>query len=165
MSERSEDLKKVGDLIKGIRFAILNTLEADGNIHSRPMTMMEYEFSGELWFFTPKSTSKVDEVNARPRVSVAFASPDKDDYVCLQGSAEHSMDRAKMEELYSPFLKAWFPGGLEDPELSLLKVTVDKAEYWDGPGKLVQMFTFAKAAIFGAQQGDDGGEHDVVTLR
>jgi general stress protein 26 len=30
-------------------------------------------------------------------------------------------------------MKAWFPDGLDDPDLALLRVHVEAAEYWDSP--------------------------------
>jgi general stress protein 26 len=38
-----------------------------------------------------------------------------------------------MRELSSTRLERWFPRGLEDPDLALLEVRIDKAEYWDEP--------------------------------
>ena len=59
-------------------------------------------------------------------------------------------DRKKAEELWTPYTKLWFSKGLDDPELAMLKITVSKAEYWDGPSsKMVQAFGIAKAAISG----------------
>ncbi len=36
-----------------------------------------------------------------------------------------------MEELWRPAYRAWFPQGLDDPPLALLKMDVEQAEYWD----------------------------------
>jgi general stress protein 26 len=65
-------------------------------------------------------------------------------------------DRAKMEELWNPILKAWFPEGLDDPHICLMKVKVDQAEYWESPsGKVVQLLGFVKALATG-QEADYG---------
>lgn len=159
-----EDNKKIGELIKDIRIATLSSIEADGDIHSRPMGTMDYEFDGNLWFFTQKDSVKVDEIQARHRVAVAYADSHKNSYVCLTGDGELVLDKEKMKELWTPFLKAWFPEGLDDPQLALLKIKIDRAEYWDGPSsKLVQLYTFAKAALTGGDKGDTG-EHGTISL-
>lgn len=73
-------------------------------------------------------------------------------------------DKAKAEELWNPILKAWFPKGLEDPELALLKVEIGKAEYWDLPsGKMIQLAGFVKAIVTGRQVNP--GEHEKVDLK
>jgi len=43
---------------------------------------------------------------------------------------------------------AWFPGGPEDPSLGLLRVKVQRGDYWDvESSKLVQFFSLAKATL------------------
>jgi hypothetical protein len=74
-------------------------------------------------------------------------------------------DKAKAKELWNPLLKAWFPQGLDEPDLVLLNVKVEKAEYWDSPsGKMVQLAGLAKALATGHRYHADPGEHDKVEL-
>lgn len=162
-SERS-DIEKIRDLIKGISFAMLTTVDEDGSLRSRPMQTQETEFDGELWFFTGASTPKVGEVQRDQRVNLSYADPDDNRYVSLSGTAALVLDRAKMKELWKPVLKAWFPGGLEDPELALLRVKVEKAEYWDSPSsKMVQLAGFLKAIATGKRL-EYAGENEKLEL-
>ncbi|WP_231510307.1 pyridoxamine 5'-phosphate oxidase family protein [Fischerella sp. PCC 9605] len=71
------------------------------------------------------------EINRNHHVNVSYAAPDKQRYVSLCGTAELVRDRQKLEELWQPQLKAWFPKGIDEPDIALLKVSVEKAEYWD----------------------------------
>jgi pyridoxamine 5'-phosphate oxidase like protein len=74
-------------------------------------------------------------------------------------------DRQKIEELWNPIYKAWFPKGLEDPDLALLKVEVQEAEYWDTPsGKMVQLIGFVKAIATGESYKSSKDEHDKLDL-
>lgn len=149
--------KKLHDLIKDIRFAMLTTVEEDGTLRSRPMATQEFEFDGDLWFFTAAHAPKVDEVQHNQHVNVSYAEPKDQKYVSISGTAQLVRDRAKIEELWNPLFKAWFPQGLDDPELALLKVSVDKAEYWDSPSsKVVRLVGFAKALLTGKQIGNPG---------
>jgi general stress protein 26 len=127
------------------------------------MSTQQTEFDGDLWFFTSDNTHKIDEIAKDNRVCTAYSKPDSDTYVSISGRAEMVKDRAKMEELWNPILKAWFPAGLEDPHLCLLKITAEQAEYWDSPsGKLVQLFGFVKAIATGEEA--DWGENKKVIL-
>lgn len=149
--------KKLHDLIKDIRFAMLTTVEEDGTLRSRPMATQEFEFDGDLWFFTAAHAPKVDEVQHNQHVNVSYAEPKDQKYVSISGTAQLVRDRAKIEELWNPLFKAWFPQGLDDPELALLKVSVEKAEYWDSPSsKVVRLVGFAKALLTGKQIGNPG---------
>lgn len=162
-SERSE-VEKIRDLIKDISFAMLTTVDEDGSLRSRPMQTQEAEFDGEVWFFTSASSPKVGEVQGDQRVNVSYADPDDNRYVSLSGTATLVRDPAKLKELWKPVLKAWFPKGLEDPDLALLRVKVEKAEYWDSPSsKMVQLAGFLKALATG-QRLDYAGENEKVEL-
>jgi general stress protein 26 len=162
-TEHEAEIKEVAELIKGIKFAMLTTAEEDGSLRSRPMTTQQVEFDGSLWFFTSTATAKVGEINRDRHVNVSFADPDKQVYVSASGPARIVRDRKKAEELWSPLYKAFFPKGLDDPELALLRVDVETAEYWDSPGgSLARAFRFIKAAA----SHDPGamGEHSKVHL-
>jgi general stress protein 26 len=135
-SNRSESIRRLGELIKGIRIAMLVTRAGDGTLRARPMATQDAEFDGTLWFFTANHSSKVTELAESPEVGLAYEDPSGHRYVSLSGHAELVHDAAKAKELWSPLYRAWFPKGLEDPELALLKVTVSRAEYWDSPGVL-----------------------------
>jgi general stress protein 26 len=155
---RQESIEKLKGLLEGIDFCMLTTIDG-GKLRSRPMSTQQFEFDGELWFFTRDNTHKIDEIEADNRVSVAYSKPDDNTYVSISGSGSLSKDRAKMEELWSPILKAWFPDGLEDPNICLLKVDVEEAEYWESTSStLVQLAGFVKAIATGqeADYGDYG---------
>lgn len=152
---KKESIDKIKDLTEGIDFCMLTTIDG-GHLRSRPMSTQEFELDGDLWFFTSDNTHKIEEIDKDNRVNVAYSKTDNNTYVSLSGRGEVSMDRAKIEELWNPILKAWFPEGLDDPHLCLLKVTVEHAEYWDAPSsKIVQLVGFVKALATG-QEADYG---------
>jgi general stress protein 26 len=155
---RDESVRKLGEMIEGIEYAMLTTVEEDGTLRSRPMATQQVTFDGDLWFFTHASDPKVDEVEREHNVCVAYASPEQQRYVSVSGKARLVRDREKARELWNPAYKAWFPKGLDDPDLALLKVTVEKAEYWDSSqSAFVHMAGFIKAIATGEsyQPGDN----------
>ncbi len=158
-----EELKKIKERIKDIRVAIMTTISSEGKLHSRPMATNEMEDDGSLWFFTDQSSEKVSELSRDNVVSLSYSNPDDNTYVCLTGEAEVVNDRKKMEELFNPIVKAWYPKGLDDPDMTLLKVTPQDAEYWDGSSsKMVVAFNMLKAVVTGKEY--DEGEHGKVNL-
>jgi general stress protein 26 len=136
--QHEENVRKLREMIKGIEFAMLTTVEDDGSLRSRPMAAQKVEFDGDLYFFTKSRAAKVDEVENDRQVCVSYAAPDEQRYVSMSGVARLLRDRTKMEEFWFGDLETWFPHGLEDPELALLWISVTQAEYWEGPfGMLV----------------------------
>jgi general stress protein 26 len=159
-----EAIQKLGALIKDVKFAMLTPQTAEGHLHSRPMATQQLEFDGVLWFLTSISSTKIDEVQQHHQVNVAYADANDDKYVSVAGTAEIMRDREKLEELWSPFHAAWFPKGKDDPDIALIKVTVESAEYWDVPeSKMVQLIGLAKAALTG--QRYEPGDHGEVNLK
>lgn len=146
-----QKIKKLRELIKDIDIAMMTTAEPDGTLHSRPMSTQQTEFDGDLWFFTLASAPKVDEVQQNRQVNISYAKTDQHRYVSISGKATLVRDRKKMEELWNPVYKIWFAKGLEDPDIALLKVQVEQAEYWDSPSSpMVKLAGFVKAIATGS---------------
>jgi len=158
-----ESLAKVRELIKGIKIAMLTTVEDDGTLRSRPMDTQEVEFDGDLWFLTEADAPKVDDVKHERQVNVVYANPDKQRYVSLSGPAQVVHDVEKKKQLWKPDHKIWFPNGPEDPNVALLKVRVQKGEYWDSGSTAVgRLFNFAKGIVTG--NPEDMGENEKLNL-
>lgn len=160
---RAAAIEKLIVLIKDIDFAMLTTVDTDGVLRSRPMSTQKTEFYGDLWFFTSDKTHKTEEIEKDNRVNLSYAKPDDNVYVSVSGTASVVKDRTKMEELWNPILKAWFPDGLDTPGICLLRVNVEQAEYWDSPSStIVQIAGFVKAMVTGSSA--DGGENEKINL-
>jgi general stress protein 26 len=123
--------QNLGELVRGMNVALLTTACPDGSLRSRPMVALEPEPDGTLWFFTREHSSKVEEVEGHEEVNVSYADHPGQRYVSVSGKARPVRDRERMRRLWGPALLAWFPRGLDDPDLALLRVDVDRAEHWD----------------------------------
>lgn len=155
---RAEALHKLHDLVTNINFAMLTTVASDGTLRSRPMSTLQFDTeTGVLWFFTADDSPKTDEIASEHQVGLSYASPDKQDYVSISGRARLTRDHTKIAELWTPMAKLWFPKGIEDPRLALLRVEVEAAEYWDSPsGMMVGLYGLAKLALTGKPPKDVG---------
>jgi general stress protein 26 len=135
---QDDKLSKLREIVKAVDICMLTTTDDEGGLRSRPMSNnRDVEFDGDLWFFTYGSSHKVDEVGRVPQVNAGFADVGAQLYASLTGRAEVVRDRAKIEELWKPQLRAWFPEGVDTSDIALLKVTVERAEYWDGSQSFV----------------------------
>jgi general stress protein 26 len=160
MAER-DDVKKVAELISGMKFAHLTTVDEVGHLISRPMAVQAVEFDGDLWFYAEGSSRKVRNIANNPWVNVAMGSGST--YVSLAGQTSVVRDVAKQKELWNPMVEAWFPDGPESEDLVLLKVHADTAEYWNTPGgRIATAISFAKAKVTGERYS--GGENAVVEM-
>ena len=150
-------------LMKDIKFCMLTSLDSEGVLHSRPMTLQEAAFDGTLWFFAGLHTGVSRETAERSQVNVSFSDPGDHQFVSASGRARLVQDPVKKQALWSPTYKMWFPGGVDDPELVLLAVDVESAEYWDSSnGMVTALFGMIKALVSG--ESAPIGEHQKVAL-
>ncbi len=160
---KKNDITQLVEKIKDIRIAMLTTVEADGSLNSRPMATQDVQDDGDLWFFTYADAPKVGEVERDQQVNISYAKPDANLFVSVSGSAELVRDQKKIKSLWKPLMKAWFPKGEDDPELALLRVHVDHAEYWDAPsGKMGGLFAALKGLSTNSK--DPGGVDVKLTM-
>ncbi len=153
---------KLWSMIKDIKFAMLTTAD-DGDLRARPMAASQSEFDGTLWFFTRKSSHKVEEVNAEHSVGVTYAEPDSQNYVSLSGKATVVSDKQSIDQHWSEPLRTWFPKGKDDPDIGLLKINVTAAEYWDAPNsKMVHAYGYVKAVVTG--EAPDPGDNQKINF-
>jgi len=159
----SEEKEKVWEMIKDIKVAMLVTMDSEGHHFARPMVAQEPDEHHDLWFFSSLDSPKIQEIIAHPEVLLSYADPDGNAYVSISGEAAVVQDRAKIDELWSESLKAWWPKGKDDPNVTLICVTPRSAEYWDGPAStIVQAFGYIKARVTG--EPEKMGENRTVRL-
>ena len=162
---RSESLERLRQMIKDIDFCMLTTIDEQGDPHSRPMSSNgDIDRDGDLYFFTNASSHKVNEVAQSPKVNVSFADPQNQRYVSVTGLASVVRDQQKINELWRPEFKMWFPKGKEDPDIALLRVNLEKGEYWDSPSSTIgYALSFVSSLVTGKQP--DFGENEKVDLK
>jgi general stress protein 26 len=155
-----EQTRKVADLIKDHRIAMLTTRDPFGTLVSRPMALQEVEFDGDLWFFAERGSRKVLHVGASPLVNVTVSGSGS--WVSLTGEASVVEDVAKKRELWNAGAEAWLPQGPDDDSVVLVHVDAQSAEYWDTPGRVATVLSFAKAKVTGERYS--GGDNERLDL-
>lgn len=143
----SEDaVKKFKDLVESVNICMFTTIDDSNNIFSRPMSTVKIDDEGNAWFFTNEYSEKIQEVSRDNSVTLIYAHPGKNVYVSVRGSSTIILNKKQIQELWNPLLKAWFPLGMDDPKLCLVKVTTEDAHYWNShSSKMVVYFKMLKA--------------------
>lgn len=147
-----EGRKKIADLVKDIRIAMMTTLAEDGTIDARPMAVpaatKDHPFDGTLWFLTRHSSEKIGEIERDRHVTLTFADPSDSKYISLKGRATITRDQAKIHELWNHMYKAWFPDGEDDPQIAVIRVDVTEADFWEASdSKLIVYAKYLAAAV------------------
>ena len=161
----SKELDPLRALVERMKTGMLTTANPDGALRCRPLHTLELDPDGKLWFFVSATSPKIDEMEREHgRVGLAYADLGKQDFVSISGSGTIVRDRERMKKLWSPWVKVWFPGGLDDPDLALLCVQIEQAEYWDAPGSSIKrLYGLVKGRLTG--NPDALGENRKVGVR
>jgi general stress protein 26 len=164
VSESSnEGVKKLKEMIKDISICMMVTVDESGHLRSRPMDTQQAEHDSCLWFLVNGSSPKAAEIMHESRVNLSYMDKDGQSYISISGTAYIVDDRKKVKELWNPLHKAYFPEGEDDPDIRLIKVTPEMAEYWDAPSNaMVHLFHVVKSAVTGKDY--DGGENKKLNL-
>lgn len=151
--------EKLFELIRDTKVCMLTTVDPEGHLRSRPMGNLSAQKGPDLWFFTRDDGGKAAEIREHTAVNLSYVSP-RAHYISVTGSAFLVKDRAMIERLWRPAYSAWFPRGLDDPGLALLRVVIERAEYWESPGAVAYAFSVAKALLTGRTAKP--GEHQKI---
>jgi general stress protein 26 len=143
------DFAKLSELIRHIRIALLTTVDGEGRFHSRPVETLAVEGGQVLWFFTDKDSPKAEELRQDTRVSLGYADPSKHLYVAASGSASLVHDPDRAGRLWTIEQRAYYPDGPQDSRLALLRVQIERAEYWIAPGRASYLWAAARSALTG----------------
>lgn len=159
-----DQINTIAAKIKHIRFGMFTTTDRSDVLSSRPLTVQQIDGEGNMWFFTSDEVEFVDALQLHPEVNVSFSNPDEHLYLSVTGQAYVVKDRAKARELWNPQVRAWYPGGLDDPHLALIRVRIQTAEYWDAStSKMKQLVQLARTAVTGRAQVASG-KHTTICL-
>lgn len=157
--QSDEALKKFKKLVEDVRVCMFITNNQTEQEHTRPMSVVEVEDNGTLWFYTDIRSIKVEEVTTDRKVHLTFAHPGKESYLDVCGTGNIVTDRKQIKDKWSPVVKAYFPEGADDPNVALLRVQPTSVYYWEAEsGKMVQFLKMAVAAVTGNPKVASGAE-------
>ena len=151
-----EAIQKFKQLVKDVNVCMFTTLDDNSELFSRPMVTIEVDDEGNAWFFTNEFTEKVHEISRDNSVYLIYSNPKTNTYVNVKGTCTVVVDRARINQLWTPSLKAWFPDGPDDPKLCLLKVITDAAYYWNHSSSKMSVFFSMLKAIAKKEKMDSG---------
>ena len=156
-----EAVEKLKEIIKGAEICMFATTPENPPLFSRPMSPVDTDDEGCIWFFSPKSSNKNSEIRKEPQVHLTFSNWGSNEYLSISGNAEIIIDKKKFDEKWSTITKVWFPNGKDDPELSLIKVTPYQTHYWDTKhNKMVALLKMVTSIATGKTM-DDGVEGEL----
>lgn len=156
------DRQELAAMIADRRIAMLTTHDAASGLHSRPMTPLEMDAEGDIWFFVREdSQNKVSPTQGG--ANLVFVDEAKATFVSITGHTALLDDRQRIKALWTAAAKPWFPDGPDEADLRLLKFTPEQADIWDSPGsRTVRALALATSIV--RKQPTGLGDHDHLNV-
>ena len=144
--QKTAEQTQLGELIKDMSVAMLTTFdEEESLLKSFPMSPQEMCEQGAIWFLTDPDSNKVKHLQV---INLAFSNEPESTYVSISGHGEIINDQTRIEDLWTPYARPWFPDGVDSDNLALLKFVPHTAEFWDAPNsKMVRMLAMAASIV------------------
>jgi len=156
-------IEKIRELVSSTSVCLFGTAPGHFPLTVRPMGVRDVDVAGNLWFLSGRSSLKNAHIAREPRVQLFFTDVGDSEYLSLEGFASISDNRALKEKYWTPLAKAWVDGGVDDPDLTVIKVIVTGGYYWDTEhGKAISLLKTAAAAVTGGKISDGGIEGSIL---
>ena len=153
-------IAKIREMVKDVKYAMMTTVTSEGHLHGCPMTTSETSLGAkEIWFIGDKTSESVANIKSNPQVNLSYVCQQDKDYVSINGKAELVEDQDKLDELWSPVYNAFYENGKEDPNVQLIKVVPNGAEYWISGNSVVNAVKMAAAAVQDGKTAESMGEN------
>ena len=151
----AEALKKVQDLVEAENVCLFASNLSQKPITVRPMSTLKVDDLGNMWFFSAKNSQKNKNIQTDPAVQLLYSNHGCSEYLSIYGKAQVITDKDIIKLFWSTLAKTWFPDGVNDPEISLIMVTPEKAYYWDTKhNKMVSTLKILASTITGTNADD-----------
>jgi general stress protein 26 len=144
--DAAAERQRVRALIERAGVAMLMNVDERGTHTGRPMLPLFIHNDPHVYFLTHKSSRKVMQLAARAQVGLTIIGPNC--YVVMAGAAHISRDPELIRRLWSPTYRAWFPEGKDDREATVIRVVVERIDYWEPPAnQAVRLVQAVKAVL------------------
>lgn len=160
------ETEKFRELLETFDTAVLITHDQHSALRARPMMVAQIDEQCDLWFITGEDSAKLHEIESDTRVQV-ICQNGKTSCISIAGRASLHRDRTKIRDLWKAAYRVWFPKGVEDPNIVLIRVAGEQGEYWDNTG--MNQVTYAYRAMKALATGTtpevtEGKQHGHVEL-
>lgn len=155
VNSNKENLETLRNIVNDVEVVMLSSIDHEGRIVSRPMQTQELEFDGDLWFITKKDTDKYEEVQVNPNVNISVVGKS---YASISGKAYFINDRSRIKKYWNKFYEEMFEADYHDPDLIMVKVELETAEYWDTGNRTGMIVNFFKNLTGNEEDKEDINE-------
>lgn len=125
---KHEPKKQFWEQVDEVRAGMLGVPNLEDGM--QPMSAQGEPETNSLWIFVNKNADLYRKVGTGTDAHFVVVGKKHDYHATVMGQIKENKDPAKVEKFWSPIVAAWFKGGKDDPDMTLLQMTARKASIW-----------------------------------
>lgn len=125
------NLERFSDEIGDAKVAMVVTTSPAGQLVPVPMATLSLEMDGSLNFFVAADSSTAHNIRVHPQLAVTICHEQNNVQYAICGHGTLIQDPLKFYDYWIPIYRGWFPKGVDDPNLRLLRVDIDEIDRWE----------------------------------
>lgn len=126
--------------------------------HHVPMrAQLDQSAHAKIWFFTGRD----HKIAKGGRCHVSYIAKDHKLYGSIRGILSEEHDRSIIDKHWNNAVAAWYEKGREDPNMIMLRLDMDDAEFWTADLSIKGMFKMLTGMHVSA---DDIGSHAEIAM-
>lgn len=150
---------KLKELAEDIGICMMATGLFKAPFSAVPMTTKKIDSKGNIWFLSLRDSEHNQNIIADNKVELLYSDPTKMEFLSVSGRAEIIDEKSTLEDFYDEEIDSWLEG-FDDPRLTAIKFTSEKAHYWDTQtNKYETLYHLGIVAITGEEK--DSGEEGI----
>jgi general stress protein 26 len=149
--------------VEQVNFGMLGLVGDAPHQHFQPMTAFCEPENGQIWFYARNDSDLAHAIGSGTEAMFIVQAKDQAFQACIGGRLEVQPDRERINRYWGPVVAAWYPGGRDDPNITLLRLAARDAQVWlSESGPLKFAWEIAKANL--SQATPDLGETATLNL-
>ncbi len=131
MTTATRDTQHLSTALRQIEVMIFSNTTVEGHLMSRPMLLQQVDPDCTMWFFINRNSGFALDIRQHPQVAIAHEDETEGSYLAVSGKAWLVDEPGLISQWWRPEALAWFPLGVTDPDLGLMRVDAYSAHRWE----------------------------------
>lgn len=112
--------------------------QGEDNIISRPMmAQFDEDDRKSLYFISSSNAEQVEALIKNPNAVATMTDSSNKIYIEAKGQCQITQSKEKIKPFWNAMVDTWFPEGLKDSDVSLIKLSLESLECWDSSGNII----------------------------
>ncbi len=151
----ADNVLRLRSLVPAGTVGMLTTVTPNGELHGRPITVVEVDDAGALVFLVDARAEWVNGIQADEAVNFGVGDDHDKEWISVAGTARVSENRAQLDRLWSSADELFLPDGRDSTSIRILTVSPSSADCWGSPSSRLRRLAGKVAGLVGRKPALD----------